>query len=83
MRNPPIEIDAAEKYPEKKNRETREKANTIFNKVRQFAYVLRSRERDFIYSTTNTTCTLHTIQDDSTPLFIARETQDFRRLNWI
>jgi len=34
MRNPPIEIVAAEKYPENKNKETREKANTIFNEVR-------------------------------------------------
>ena len=35
MSNPPIEIDAAEKYPHDKNREIREKkANTIFNEVR-------------------------------------------------
>ena len=49
-------IDAAEKYPEIKNKETREKVNTIFNEVRQFAYVLRARERDFIDSITNTIC---------------------------
>ena len=40
IKNPPIEIDAAEKYSENKNKETREKANTIFNEVQKFAYVL-------------------------------------------
>ena len=52
--NPSIEIDAAEKYPENKNKETREKSSTIFNKVRQFAYVLGARGRDFIDSTIKT-----------------------------
>ena len=35
MRNPPIEIDAAEKYPHDNNRETRGKkqTNIIFNEV--------------------------------------------------
>ena len=61
MRNPPIEINIAEKYPENKKKETREKANTIFNEVRQFAYVFGVRERDFIDITTNTTYTLYTI----------------------
>ena len=43
------ERDAAEKYPHDKNRETtREKANTIFNEVRQFAYVLGTREREIL-----------------------------------
>ena len=41
-------IDAEEKYPEIKNKETREKANTIFNDVRQFAYVLGAREREIL-----------------------------------
>ena len=40
MRNPPIEIDAAEKCPHDKNREIREKTSIIFNEIRQFAYVL-------------------------------------------
>jgi len=65
-RNP---IDAAEKYS-KNNK----KANPIFNEVRQFAYILGVRERDFIDSTTNTICTLHTIQEGSATLFIAKET---------
>ena len=70
-------IDAVEKYPEIKNKETREKANTIFNEVRQFAYVFGVRERDFIDSTTNTICTLHTTQEGS--LFTPKETQEFRK----
>ena len=47
MRNSPIEINAAEKYPHDKNREIREKSKPIqyFNEVRQFAYVLEARER--------------------------------------
>ena len=45
-RNP---IDAAEKFPKKsKNKETGEKANTIFNEVWQFAYVLGVREREIL-----------------------------------
>jgi len=75
-RNP---IDTAEKYQEIKNKETKKKANTIFNEVRQFAYVLGARERDFIDSTTNTIYTLHTIKEGSDPLFIAKETQEFRK----
>ena len=42
------QIDAAEKYPEIKIKETREKANTIFNEVLQFAYVLGAREREIL-----------------------------------
>ena len=37
------------------------------------------QERDFIDSTTNTICILHTIQEGSTSLFIAKETQEFRK----
>ena len=48
MRNPPIKIDAVEKFSENKNKETREKANTIFNEVRQFAYVLGTREIEIL-----------------------------------
>jgi len=48
IRNLPTEIDAAEKYPENKNKEIREKANTIFNEVRQFAYFLRAGEREIL-----------------------------------
>ena len=35
-------------------KQERKQANTIFNEVRQFAYVLGARERDFIDSTINT-----------------------------
>ena len=48
MMNPSIEIDAIEKYPENKNKEVKEKANTIFNEFRQFAYVLGVREREIL-----------------------------------
>ena len=48
MNNSPIEIDAADKYPKNKNKETGEKANTIFNDVWQFAYVLEAREREIL-----------------------------------
>ena len=48
MRNPLIEIDAVEKYPDNKNKETREKANTRFNEVRQFAYVLGARGTEIL-----------------------------------
>ena len=41
-------IDATEKYPKIKNKETREKANTIFNEVRQFAYVLGTKGREIL-----------------------------------
>ena len=58
MRDPPIEIDAVEKYHKITRTRTREKANTIFNEVWQFAYVLGVRGRDFIDSTTNTTYSL-------------------------
>ena len=37
-----------EMYSHDKNKETIEKNNTIFNEVRQFAYVIGVRERDFI-----------------------------------
>jgi len=37
------------------------------------------QERDFIDSTTNTICTLHTIKEGSAPLLIAKETQKFRK----
>jgi len=78
IRSPLIEINAAEKYPENKNKETREKANTIFNEVRQFAYVFRAREKKILLiQTTNTICTLYIIQEGSTPLFITRKTQGF------
>ena len=33
----------------------------------------------FIDSTTNTICTLHTIQEGSAPLFITKETREFRK----
>ena len=49
-RNP---IDAAEKYPKNKNKETRREQNIRFNEIRQFAYVLVARERDFIDLTIN------------------------------
>ena len=42
-RNP---IDATEKYHTVIRTRKEEKANTIFNEVRQFAYVLRARERE-------------------------------------
>ena len=56
MRNPPIKIDAAGDVPTRQEqRNNRDKqTNTIFNEVRQFAYVLGVRERDFIDSTINT-----------------------------
>ena len=53
--------------------------NERCNEVRQFAYVLGAGGRDFIDSTTNTICTLHTIQEGSALLFIAKETQEFRK----
>ena len=43
------QIDAVEKYPEIKNKETREKANTMFNEVRQFVNVLGAREGERFY----------------------------------
>ena len=54
MRNSPTEIDAAEKYPHEKKQRERKQVNTIFNEVRQLAYILGTRERDFIDSTINT-----------------------------
>ena len=56
MRNPPIEIDAAEKYPHDKNRETREKGKptqylTRFDNLPTYS---GQGERDFIDSTINT-----------------------------
>ena len=36
--------DAAEKYPKEQKQITREKANTIFNEVYQYAYILGARE---------------------------------------
>ena len=41
-------MDAAEKFTEIKNKEIREKANTIFNEVRQFAYLLEAKEREIL-----------------------------------
>ena len=44
-----------EKKPTNRNNEQQRKTiNTIFNEVRQRAYVLGTRERDFIDSTINT-----------------------------
>ena len=42
MRNLPIEIDTTEKYPKTRTKK-QEKANTIFNEVRQFVYVFGVR----------------------------------------
>jgi len=50
-----------------------EKPKIIFNEVRQFAYVLEAKGRDFIDSTTNTSFFLRTIHEGFTPLFIAKE----------
>ena len=47
MKNPPIEIDATEMFPENKNKET-SFAKTIFNEARQFVYVFRTREREIL-----------------------------------
>ena len=60
MRNPPIEIDAAEKYPhDKTEKQERKQANTIFNEVRQFAYVLGARGREILLIQQSiTTCSL-------------------------
>ena len=52
-----------------------EKANQVFNEVRQFAYVPGARERDFIDSTINTSkyrgileeSSLDTIHEGSSP----------------
>ena len=80
QRNP---IDATEKYPKNnkdKKQETRKKANTIFNEVRQFAYVFWARERKILLIQQSNTClSLHTIHEGSTTLFITRESQDFRK----
>ena len=44
-----------EKQPTRQNNEQQRKIiNTVFNEVRQRAYVLGARERDFIDSTINT-----------------------------
>ena len=50
FRNPKqTERDAAEKYlKDKNNKPTREKANTIFNEVRQFSYVLGARKKEIL-----------------------------------
>ena len=53
--------------------------NTIFNYVRQFAYVLGGGERDLIDSTVDTNFFRDTIHEGSTPLLIARESQCFRK----
>ena len=47
-RNPSKREGAAEKYPKDKNKITREKANTMFNEVRQYAYVLGVREKKIL-----------------------------------
>ena len=56
------------------------KVNTIFNEVRQFAYVFGARERDFIDSTINYKFLPVTIHEGPSPLFIARESQRLRKL---
>ena len=40
------ERDAPEKYPKDKNNKQGREPNTIFNEVRQFAYVLEARGRE-------------------------------------
>jgi len=56
----------SEKQPTRQNNEQQRKAiNTVFNEVRQHAYVLGARERDFIDSAINTTNTEGTFQRDS------------------
>jgi len=53
-----MEINVSEKYPHVKNRKTIEKtSHTIFNEVRQFAYILGAREILLIQQST-TTCSL-------------------------
>ena len=54
------------------------KPNTIFNEIRQFAYVLVVREILLIQQLF-TACSLLTIHEGSAPLFIPRESQDFRK----
>jgi len=58
MRSPPIEIDVAGEVPTRQEqRKERKQANTVFNEVRQFAYVLGAREILLIQQSI-TTCSL-------------------------
>jgi len=70
-------------------KQERKQANTIFNEVRQFAYVLEARGRDFIDSTINYDLFLpfkefprgifREIQFMRALTLIARESQSFRK----
>ena len=71
----------AEKYPKDKNRNKREsKPNTIFNEIQQFAYVLGTKEREILFiQQSSISISRDTIHEGSTPIFIARKSQGFRK----
>ena len=62
--------------PNVKNKKTigRTKKNTRFNEVRQIAYVLGARKREFFIDSIINYNFMHTLEEDSTPLFIAKKT---------
>jgi len=76
------ERDAPEKYQKGKNKINKErKPNTIFNEIRQFAYVLGARETEIFLIQQPITSSSRvfwdtfrdTIHEGSTLLFITRE----------
>ena len=72
-------IDSTEKHPKNNKNKKQERKQTQY--LTRFGNLPTSsrQERDFIDSTTNTICTLHTIQEGSSSLFIAKKTQEFRK----
>ena len=74
MRNPWI-TDAVEKYHpiSRTSKQWEETKNTRFNEVRQIAYVLRARKREFFIDSIINYNIMHTLEEDSAPLFIAKK----------
>ena len=71
MRNPPIEIDAAEKYPHDKNREIREKSKPTKHLTRFDNLPTSSGQRERVLIEFNQ---LHIINiGDTTPPYIVKE----------
>ena len=80
----PLATDAVEKYlptarTSKQEEEYKTQDLTRFGK---FAYVLRARKREFFIDSIINTNIMHTYEEDSAPLFIAKETRRIGNLNW-
>ena len=84
MRNLLIEIDAIEKSPENKNKEIREKVNTILKRFGNLPTSSgKGREILLIQQSITRGYQRDTIHEDSNPYLSPESSKYLRNLNWI